>query len=289
MTRGAEGAGAAPPSAEGAAYAGDGGWQTGVMAEAPLFPANGSSSDCDQAGERKERLHKVLARAGIESRRAAEEMILAGRVAVNGRVCTTLGTKVDAEHDAITVDGKPIPRRVKKVYLMLNKPPGYITTVSDPQHRPTVMDLVPHCLRIFPVGRLDANSEGLILMTNDGEFANLLAHPRYSYEKEYHVAVPGTVKESDLQLLREGVVIEGGRTMPAKVRVLSSDGRLTWLSMTIHEGRNRQIRRMLHVLGYRVERLLRVRIGPLWLGSLARGAYRHLTPAEVRQLKKAGT
>lgn len=232
-----------------------------------------------------ERLHKVLAQAGIVSRRAAEEMIVAGRVAVNGETCTLLGTKVDPEHDDISVDGKPIPRRVKKVYLMLNKPSGYITTVSDPVHRPTVMDLVPRNSRIYPVGRLDANSEGLILLTNDGEFANLLAHPRYSYEKEYHVAVPGTVGEADLQALRDGVVIESGLTHPAKVRVLSSDGKITWLSVTIHEGRNRQIRRMLNSLGYRVDRLMRMRIGPLWLGSLPRGAYRSLTPAEIRKMR----
>ncbi len=235
--------------------------------------------------EKRERLHKVLAHAGVESRRAAEEMILAGRIAVNGRVCSVLGTKVDPEHDVITVDGKPIPRRVRPVYLMLNKPPGYITTVSDPEHRSTVMDLVPRSARIYPVGRLDANSEGLILMTNDGEFANLLAHPRFSFEKEYHVAVPGTVAEADLEMLRSGVVVEGRRTSPAKVRVLSSDGKETWLSITIHEGRNRQIRRMLHTLGYRVDRLVRVRIGPLWLGSLPRGAYRQLTAAEVRRLR----
>lgn len=243
----------------------------------------------DEANGRIERLHKVLAHAGVDSRRAAEEMILAGRVAVNGQVVTRLGTKVDPEHDSITVDGRPIPKRVKKTYLMLNKPAGYITTVSDPEHRPTVMELVPHNSRIYPVGRLDANSEGLILMTNDGEFANLLAHPRYSYEKEYHVAVPGTVKEDDLRALREGVVLDGRKTAPALVRVLSSDGKTTWLSMTIHEGRNRQIRRMLHALGYRVERLVRMRIGSLWLGSLPRGQYRNLTPAEVRMLKRTGS
>ncbi|HEX2924109.1 MAG TPA: pseudouridine synthase [Chloroflexota bacterium] len=256
------------------------------MAEASIPPQDSSSSNGDNG--RLERLHKVLAHAGLESRRAAEEMIAAGRVSVNGKVITTLGTKVDAERDVITVDNKPIPRRVKKIYLMLNKPPGYITTVNDPEHRPTVMELVPHSSRIYPVGRLDANSEGLILMTNDGEFANLLAHPRYSYEKEYHVAVPGTVSEEDLRALREGVEIEGGRTSPAQVRVLSSDGKVTWLSMTIHEGRNRQIRRMLHALGYRVERLVRMRVGPLWLGSLPRGSYRYLTPAEIRSLKRRG-
>jgi 23S rRNA pseudouridine2605 synthase len=253
----------------------------GSLPQEPSLPSEGEGENT-----RLERLHKVLAHAGVESRRAAEEMIAAGRVSVNGQKVTTLGTKVDPERDVITVDGKPIPRRVKKIYLMLNKPPGYITTVNDPEHRPTVMELVPHSSRIYPVGRLDASSEGLILMTNDGEFANLLAHPRYSYEKEYHVAVPGTIREEDLRALREGVDIDGGRTSPAQVRVLSSDGKLTWFSMTIHEGRNRQIRRMLHALGYRVERLVRMRIGPLWLGSLPRGGYRFLTPAEVRSLKR---
>ena len=241
--------------------------------------------DCTDPGAKKERLQKVLSRAGVESRRAAEEMILSGRISVNGEVARVLGTKVDPERDVVAVDGKPIPRRVKPIYMMLNKPPGYITTVNDPERRPTVMDLLPHGNRIYPIGRLDANSEGLILMTNDGEFANTLAHPRYSFEKEYHVAVPGTVREEDLAALREGVEIEGGRTSPAKVRVLSSDGRVTWLSITIHEGRNRQIRRMLHALGYRVDRLVRVRIGPLWLGSLPRGGYRHLTAGEIRKLK----
>lgn len=245
----------------------------------------GGAAGVDNGDDRKERLHKVLAHAGVESRRAAEEMILAGRVTVNGEVCNVLGTKVDPEHDAITVDGRPIPKRVKRVYIMLNKPAGYITTVYDPESRATVMDLVPRNARIYPVGRLDANSEGLILLTNDGEFANSLAHPRYAYEKEYHVSVPGTVREEDLQRLRGGVEIDGGMTSPAGARVLSSDGRVTWLSITIHEGRNRQIRRMLHALGYRVDRLMRVRVGPLWLGSLPRGAFRHLTPAEVRKLK----
>jgi len=150
------------------------------------------------------------------------------------------------------------------------------------------MELVPHSARIYPVGRLDANSEGLLLMTNDGELANLLAHPRYAYEKEYHVAVLGTVREDGLRALREGVEIEGGRTAPAQVRVLSSDGKLTWLSMTIHEGRSRQIRRMLDALGYRAERLTRMRVGPLWLGSLPSGAYRFLTPTEVGSLRRRG-
>lgn len=257
------------------------------MVDTPSTVDNAPPEEGGEENGKRERLQKVLAHAGIESRRAAEEMILAGRIAVNGQVCTTLGTKVDPEHDVITVDGKPIPRRIKKVYMMLNKPAGYITSVYDPEHRPTVMDLVPHKTRIYPVGRLDANSEGLILLTNDGEFANKIAHPRYAHEKEYHVAVPGTVREQDLRALREGVVIDDYRTLPAQVRVLSSDGKTTWLGMTIREGRNRQIRRMLHALGYRVERLIRVRIGPLWLGSLPRGSCRYLTPAEVSKLKRS--
>ena len=241
----------------------------------------------EQDDGKRERLQKVLAHAGVDSRRAAELLILSGRVAVNGEQVTVLGTKVDPDLDVITVDDRPIPRRVKQVYLMLNKPAGYITTFSDPQNRPTVMDLVPRSPRVYPVGRLDANSEGLILMTNDGAFANLITHPRHLFEKEYHVAVPGRIREDDLRSLQEGVLIDDRLTAPAKVRMLSSDGKLTWISMIIHEGRNRQIRRMMHSLNYRVERLVRVQIGPIWLGSLARGVYRNLTPAEVRQLKGA--
>jgi 23S rRNA pseudouridine2605 synthase len=252
------------------------------------FQRAGPREHQGQQGERLERLQKVLAHAGVESRRAAEALILAGRVSVNGSPVTVLGTKVDPERDLVAVDGRPIPRRVRKVYLLLNKPPGYITTFRDPQNRPTVMELVSGFPRVYPVGRLDANSEGLIFLTNDGEFANTVAHPRHMLEKEYHVAVPGRVTERDLQALRDGVEIEGRMTAPARVSVLSSDGRITWLSMAIREGRNRQIRRMLHSLGYRVERLVRVRVGPIWLGSLPRGSYRHLTAAEIRGLKGAG-
>lgn len=244
----------------------------------------GTGGGSDEEG-RRERLQKVLARAGVDSRRAVEEMILAGRVTVNGQVCTILGTKVDPERDTVAVDGRPIPRRIQNVYLVLNKPAGYITTVRDPENRPTVMDLMPRDSRIYPVGRLDANSEGLLLFTNDGEFANRLAHPRYSFEKEYHVVVPGAVRPGDLEALRQGVMIDGCRTSPARVEVLRSVGGVTWLSITIHEGRNRQVRRMLLALGYRVERLIRVRIGPLRLGSLPRGAFRHLTPREIRELR----
>lgn len=273
------------PGAEVGSDPRDGGVFLGMAESRPSERGSNVTAGADRGDDRKERLHKVLAHAGVESRRAAEEMILAGRITVNGEVCRILGTKVDPERDSIAVDGRSIPRRVKMVYMMLNKPAGYITTVFDPEQRATVMDLVPRNARIYPVGRLDANSEGLILLTNDGEFANALAHPRYAYEKEYHVSVPGTIREEDLQQLRGGVAIEGGKTSPAGVRVLSSDGKITWLSITIHEGRNRQIRRMLHALGYRVDRLIRVRVGPLWLGSLPRGSFRHLTPAEVRKLR----
>jgi 23S rRNA pseudouridine2605 synthase len=250
-------------------------------------PRAGSREHQSQEGGRLERLQKVLAHAGIESRRAAEALIVSGRVSVNGDPVTVLGTRVDLRRDVVAVDGRPIPRRVKKVYLLLNKPPGYITTFRDPQSRPTVMELVPNTPRVYPVGRLDANSEGLLFMTNDGEFANMVAHPRHMLEKEYHVAVPGRLREADLRALRDGVEIEGGMTAPAKARVLSFDGTTTWLSVAIHEGRNRQIRRMLHALGYRVDRLVRVRIGSIWLGSVPRGGYRHLAAREIRELKGA--
>jgi 23S rRNA pseudouridine2605 synthase len=249
--------------------------------------SEGSKEREIEESDRRERLQKVLANAGVESRRAAEALILSGRVAVNGAPVTTLGTKVDPERDVVAVDGRPIPRRVRRAYLLLNKPAGYITTLRDPFGRPTVMEFVPDSPRVYPVGRLDADSEGLILLTNDGDFANTVAHPRHLLEKEYHVAVPGRVTESGLRALRSGVEIDGRMTAPAQVSMLRFDGRTTWLSIAIHEGRNRQIRKMLQSLGYRVERLVRVRIGPIRLGSIPQGSYRHLTTSEIRQLKGA--
>jgi 23S rRNA pseudouridine2605 synthase len=229
-----------------------------------------------------ERLQKVLALRGWGSRRVCEEMIAAGRVTVNGEVAV-LGRRVDAENDLVAVDGVPIGIRPELVYYLLNKPAGIITTASDPQRRPTVISLVPTEPRVFSVGRLDADTEGLLLLTNDGELANRVAHPSRGVEKEYLAHVQGNVPAGVLRRLRDGVELEDGIASPARVSQLSPGV----LRITIHEGRNRQIRRMLEAVGHPVQRLVRVRIGPLRDASLAPGEWRHLTTDEVRQLVEA--
>ena len=233
-----------------------------------------------------ERLQKVMARAGVASRRKSEELIRQGRVAVNGRVVRELGTRVDPARDVITVDGEPLRLRAQHTYILLHKPPGVITTVHDPWGRPTVLDLVQTEARVFPVGRLDANSEGLVLLTDDGELAYRLTHPRFEHEKEYHVLVAGRPTRRTLERLRRGVRLEDGVTAPAKVEVLRRAGRNTWLRIVLHEGRKRQIRRMAEAVGHPVRRLIRVRIGPLRLGNLAPGEWRHLTRREVEALRE---
>jgi 23S rRNA pseudouridine2605 synthase len=238
-----------------------------------------------------ERLQKVLAHAGVASRRACEEIIRQGRVQVNGQVVTEMGTKVDPHRDAIRVDGKPISDPAEKVYLILNKPPGYISTARDPWGRPTVLDLVPHQERLYPVGRLDAESEGLLLLTNDGELTHRLTHPRYEHEKEYLVRVKGHPQEAVLSQLRRGVDLEEGRTAPAQVSRASRKEGLetpldtTWLRIVLHEGRKRQIRRMCAAVGHPVQRLIRVRMGPIELGDLPVGGYRSLSAKETRRLQ----
>lgn len=232
-----------------------------------------------------ERLQKYLARCGIASRRGAERLILEGRVQVNGSVVSTLGAKVDPARDLVQVDGKVVRPVERMYYLALNKPPGYVTTVVDPYNRPTVMDLVPFPVRVYPVGRLDADSEGLLLLTNDGYLAHQLIHPRYGVDKEYYVQVSGEITREKLQKLRLGVQLEDGVTAPARVRVLRRDGMTGWLSVTIREGRKRQVRRMMAAVGLNVLRLVRVRIGPVRLGRLAPGKFRALTPAEVARLQ----
>ncbi len=238
----------------------------------------------------RQRLQKVLAQAGVASRRACEELIRQGRVQVNGQMVTELGTKVDPNRDEISVDGTPISGPAKKVYLLLNKPPGYISTVHDPWGRPTVLDLIPHRGRLYPVGRLDAESEGLLLLTNDGELTHRLTHPRYGHEKEYLVLVKGHPTEAVLSRLRRGVNLEEGRTAPAEVsRVSRKEGLeippdTTWLRMVLHEGRKRQIRRMCAAVGHPVRRLIRVRLGPLRLGALKPGQWRPLTERELDEL-----
>ena len=241
--------------------------------------------------EGRQRLQKILAAAGYGSRRACEEIIRQGRVQVNGRVVTEMGTKVDPHRDEIRVDGAPLSSPEGKVYLILHKPPGYISTVHDPWGRPTILDLVPHRGRLYPVGRLDAESEGLLLLTNDGQLTHRLTHPRYEHEKEYRVLVRGRPNEAVLSRLRRGVKLEEGRTAPAEVSRASRKEGLetppgaTWLRMVIHEGRKRQIRRMCAAVGHPVQRLIRVRMGPIELGNLPPGGYRPLSAKEVRRLR----
>jgi len=241
--------------------------------------------------EDRQRLQKILAAAGYGSRRACEELIRQGRVQVNGQVVTELGTRVDPNLDEISVDGAPISGPVKKVYLILNKPPGYISTVHDPWGRPTILDLIPHQGRLYPVGRLDAESEGLLLLTNDGRLTHRLTHPRYEREKEYLALLKGRPKDAVLSQLRRGVDLEEGRTAPAMVsRVSRREGLetppgTTWLRIVLHEGRKRQIRRMCAAVGHPVQRLIRVRMGPIELGDLPVGGYRPLSAKEVRRLQ----
>jgi 23S rRNA pseudouridine2605 synthase len=231
------------------------------------------------------RLQKILADAGIASRRAAEQLILDGAISVNGRVVRELGVKADAAHNDIRINGVPIGQPSPPVYFALHKPAGYITTSSDEYGRATVLDLMQDAqMRIFPIGRLDRESEGLLLFTNNGDLAVRLTHPRYGIEKEYHVLIEPLPNETAIQRLRDGVVIEGQRTAPADVEKLNREGNGAWLSVTIHEGRNRQIRLMCEAVGFKVVRLVRVRIGPVQLNTLEPGKHRLLSSREVGRL-----
>jgi 23S rRNA pseudouridine2605 synthase len=232
-----------------------------------------------------ERVQKIIAAAGLMSRRQAEALIAAGRVLVNDQVIT-LGTRADAERDRIIVDGRLLPSLESKTYLLLNKPTGYVTTLRDPQGRRVVADLVRDLpVRVFPVGRLDASTEGLLLLTNDGELAQRLAHPRHKVEKIYLVKVRGLLDEKARHRLQEGVLLDDGPTQPCSVDRIRRTGSNTWFELTLREGRNRQVRRMCAAVGYPVVRLKRIRLGFLELGNLAPGAYRHLSRAEVARLK----
>ncbi len=234
-----------------------------------------------------ERLHKVLAHAGVASRRKCEELIATGRVRVNGQMVRTPGSKVDPGRDRIEVDGTPITVPREHTYLLLNKPAGCVTTAHDPQGRPTVMDLVRTRERLYPVGRLDMDSEGLLLLTDDGDLAHRLIHPSYEHEKEYHVLVDGKPTARTLQRLREGIELEDGFTWPAEVTLLPQEAGGTWLRFVIHEGRRRQLRRMCKAVGHPVRRLIRVRIGPLTLRDLQPGQHRSLTNEEQALLRGA--
>jgi 23S rRNA pseudouridine2605 synthase len=232
-----------------------------------------------------ERLQKIISAAGITSRRASEELILNGQVTVNGAVVTELGTKADPAKDRITVNGTLLQIREQRLYLLLNKPAGYMTTLDDPEGRPLVTDLLKEINeRVYPVGRLDYNTEGLLLLTNDGDWANKLMHPRHEIDKEYHVRVRGKVHKSQLDQLAEGVEIDGKKTAPATAVLIKDGEQNDWLSITIHEGRNRQIRRMCEAVSLSVVRLKRVRYGSLVLGTLKSGQFRQLNEAEVKEL-----
>ncbi len=229
-----------------------------------------------------ERLQKILAQAGLGSRRTCEDMIAQGRVRVNGEVAT-LGTRADAETDAIEVDGAVIGVRQGLVHYLLNKPAGVVATASDPQGRPTVVGLVPPEPRVYPVGRLDADTEGLLLLTNDGELAHRLTHPSFGVDKEYLADVEGRPSRGAVRQLREGVELDDGPTAPAKVSLVGDHT----LRITIHEGRNRQVRRMCEAVGHPVRRLVRVRIGSLSDRRLPPGEWRALTQAELRSLERS--
>ena len=234
-----------------------------------------------------ERLQKILSRAGVASRRAAEKLMLEGRVSVNGHTIRELGTKADAAVDDIRVDGRRIRAAERHRYVLLNKPRGYVSTRSDPQRRPTVLDLVGVREHVYPVGRLDFDSEGLLILTNDGDLAARLTHPRHGVARVYEVDVAGVPDERDLQRLARGVVIDGHRTAPADVVALGSarDGRRATLRVTIREGRNRQVRKMCDAIGHPVDQLKRIAIGPIRDKRLRPGQWRELTDEEVARLR----
>ena len=236
----------------------------------------------------KERLQKVLAQAGVASRRASEILIIAGRVTVNGWIVTELGTKEDMNQDTEKVDGKPIEVKERLVYYILHKTRGYLTTVEEDRGRSPVMQLLePVKERIYPVGRLDYDSEGLLLLTNDGQLAHRLMHPRYQVRKFYLVEVTGEVSQAALETLRSGVQLDDGITSSAYVELLANSPQKSLLKIGIHEGRNRQIRRMCQAVGLPVRRLIRTQFGPIKLGKLSPGKFRQLTAQEVGKLKQA--
>lgn len=233
-----------------------------------------------------ERLQKVMAHAGVASRRKSEKIIIQGRVKVNGKVVTELGTKVDPENDLIEVDEQAITRE-KKVYLMLNKPPGYVTTVDDPRGRKTVLDLIKGVnQRIYPVGRLDYNTTGLLLLTNDGDLTHVLTHPSHMIDKKYLVEVKGRIKRKELQKFQNGIELKDGKTAPARINLIRKYNNKSIFTIIIHEGRNRQVRRMCKTIGYRILNLKRIAFAGLFLNSLSEGEFRYLKSAEINKLKE---
>lgn len=232
-----------------------------------------------------EKLQKILSAHGVASRRHAEQMIEQGRVSCNGRICH-LGDRADPELDTILVDGKPLPSVGEKVYLMLHKPRGFVTTLSDEKGRKNAAQLVVDCgTRVYPVGRLDMDSEGLLIFTNDGDFANRLMHPSHEVNKTYRVIVSGYSAET-LEKLRQPVTLDGYTIRPPQVQLVKNNDHMAELLVTIHEGRNRQVRRMCQLAGMNVQRLIRISEGTLRLGDLPLGKWRHLTRDEVESLQK---
>lgn len=235
--------------------------------------------------ESGERLQKVLARAGIGSRRRCEEYIRAGRVAVNGRIVSEMGTKVVPGRDRIAFDGKEIQKAEQHLYLLLNKPVGYVSTVADPQGRPIVTDLLPELdRRLYPVGRLDLDSEGALLMTNDGSLTNRILHPRYGVAKTYHILLARQPGQKKLRQLEQGIVLEGVKTLPARIRILRKRKDGIWLEVVLHEGKKRQIRKMFAAIGHPVLRLKRTAYGDLTLGRLRPGEYRFLEKKDLQKI-----
>lgn len=232
----------------------------------------------------KERIQKILSQRGVASRRQAEQMILDGRISCNGAVCA-LGDVADADTDTLLLDGKPLPSKGKSVYIMLNKPKGYVTTLSDEKNRKNVAQLVAQCgARVYPVGRLDMDSEGLLLLTNDGDFANRIMHPRGCVDKIYSVEVKGYTPQR-LEQLKKPIYLDGYRIAPPQVNLVSSDQDLATIRITIHEGRNRQVRRMCARAGMQVKRLIRIQEGTLRLGNLPSGMWRLLTADELEAMQ----
>jgi pseudouridine synthase len=234
----------------------------------------------------KERLQKILSNAGHASRRHAEKLIAEGRVKVNGVVVTHLGFKADPRKDHIRVDGKPISKFEPKVYLVLNKPRGCVTTLDDPLGRPTIRDFLHgEKKRVYPVGRLDFDSEGLLILTNDGELHHRLSHPRYGIPRTYLVKVRGIPDPAAMRRIRDGVALDDGVTLPAKVHTVKRLKRNSWMRLTVYEGRNKLIKRMCDAISHPVIRLRRIRYGSLNLGDLNLGKYRYLTSKEIDELK----
>ncbi len=234
----------------------------------------------------EKRLQKILAEMGIASRRKAEEMIIEGRVTINGKVAT-IGMKADLNRDHIKLNGKLLIRPEPKVYLIVNKPKGVVTSLLDPEGRPTIKDFLKGVkYRVFPVGRLDYDSEGLLLLTNDGNFTHAVLHPSKKIPKTYLVKVREVLEDDEIEKLRKGIRLEDGVTAPAKVKRIRKTEHNSWLEITLHEGKKRQIRRMLEKVGHPVLKLKRIRINGIELGNLESGKYRYLMPDEVDKIKK---